>query len=112
MKWFNQHTFFRSLIILLMICLAMPCSAKQDFKQALNIPTYENLEKPNKTTTCQITTEKTSQKTSITQQKATENNFFSAFYTPLFEQISTLQFSEQPQSTLVPIYILHEQYRL
>ncbi|MDY0091023.1 MAG: hypothetical protein RBR78_11740 [Flavobacteriaceae bacterium] len=114
MNRLNQHIVFRTIIISLMICLAMPCTAKQDFKKALNIPTYENVEKPNKTTTCQTLVEKSTQKTSVSfQKKITENKFFFSFLpTAIAEKKFNLNFTEQPLSSLVPIYILHEQYRL
>lgn len=46
----------------------------------LNIPTFENVEKPNKTTTCQTLVEKSTQKTSLSFQKnMMKNNFFVIF---------------------------------
>ncbi|MDD3005557.1 hypothetical protein [Flavobacterium sp.] len=114
MKWLNQHIAFRTLIIALMICLTLPCSTKQDIKKALNIPTYENVEKPNKTTTCQTLVEKSTEKTSVSfQKKITENKFFLAFIsTETSEKQSNINQRKQPLSSFVPIYILHEQYRI
>lgn|SRR5690606_5410961 len=114
MNWLNQHIVFRAIIITLMMCLAMPCSAKQDIKKALNIPTFENVEKPNKTTTCQTLVEKSTQKTSVSfQKKITKNISFISFLsieTP--EKQLDINFTEQPLSSPIPIYILHEQYRI
>lgn len=114
MKYINQHIIFRTIIIALMMCLALPCSAKQDLKKALNIPTFENVEKPNKTVNCQTLVEKLSQKTSVSfQKKITENNFFFSFSsTEIPEKQFNINFKEQPLSSFVPIYILHEQYRI
>lgn len=112
MNWITQHIAFRTIVIALMMCLALPCSAKQDIKKALNIPTFENVEKPNKTTTCQTLVEKSTQKTSVSfQKKITENNFFPSFLsTEIPEKQFNINFKEQPLSSSVPIYILHEQY--
>jgi|SRR5690554_1595961 len=112
MNWLHQNITFRSLIVILMISLTVPCSAKQDIKKVLNIPAYENVEKPNKTTTCQTVTEKSSQKTSVVQKKITQQDFFQAFYPSLTKKLSYLPIAERTLSSTVPIYILHEQYRL
>ncbi len=112
MIFLKKHTVLRLFIIFLMISLTLPCSAKQDFKKALNIPTLENIEKPNKTTTCQTLIETTSQKKNVIEQKGENNNYFLIFYPFILPFITIQQKSEQPQSITVPIFILHEQYRL
>lgn len=112
MNWLNQHIVFRSIIIALMMCLAMPCSAKQDIKKVLNILTYENVEKPNKTSTCQVTVEKSTQKISVEKQKFQSENIFFFAFRQTAEKHLDITICEQPLSLSVPIYILHEQYRL
>lgn len=114
MNWLNQHIVFRSILIALMMCLSMPCSAKQDIKKALNLTTYENVEKPNKNTTCQTVTEKSDREKWVTASKEIIENKTSFVFrlSEVFSENSDLYISEQPLSSTVPIYILHEQYRL
>ncbi|MFA5556561.1 MAG: hypothetical protein WCY06_00845 [Flavobacteriaceae bacterium] len=112
MNWLHQNITFRWLIAILMISLVLPCSAKQDLKKVLNISTYENVNKPNKTTTCQTVTEKLSQETSVVQQKISKHVFFQDVYLSLTKKLVNLPFAGQTLSSTVPIYILHQQYRL
>jgi len=114
MKRLNQHIVFRTLIITLMICSAMPCSATQGIKKALNIPVYEHVEKPNKAATCQTLVERSTQKTSVSSpKKITGDKFFFAFLpTEITKKHFNINIKEQPLSPFVPIYILHEQYRI
>src|SRR5690606_20245956 len=112
MKYINQHIIYRTIIIALVMCLALPCSAKQDIKKVLNIPTFENVEKPNKTTTCQTLAEKSTQKTSLSfQKKMMKNNFFVIFLlVHNTRKLPNIKYKEKAFFSLVPIYILHEQY--
>jgi hypothetical protein len=112
----NRHIFSKSILVLMMLLLCLPCSVKQEVKLALDIP-ISNLDssaKPNQLVTCQNLTQDVSQTYSIPFQK---KEIQSLDYTSFIDfQLSTVSYryeaytSKNDIPSTVPIYILHEQY--
>ena len=95
-----------------MLCL--PCTAKQSFKKAFQLPVQEYVVKPNTTQSCLTVVDNATQQQSIAKQKI--NLKHQRFCYSVFVKSSTVV---QPHHVTidasfsrntVPIYILHEQY--
>lgn len=112
----NRHIFSKSIIVLMMLLLCLPCSLKQDVKLALDIP-ISNLEsnaKPNQLVTCQNLTQDVGQSYSIPFQKkeiqGLDYSCFIDFQLPTVSHRYEVYFSKNNISSTIPIYILNEQY--
>ncbi len=116
MKRIIRAIFTKIIIILMTFFVCLPCSAKNEIKQILDIsfPHLENSEKPNKNSVCQTftKTEKTKLSASNIKKSITNWNYNFGLNVDLHK---TLQHNFSPFlnieiASVVPIYILHEQY--
>lgn len=116
MKRVVRHIFTKAIIILMTFFVCLPCSAKKEFKQILEIPFsgLESSEKPNKNSICQNFTksEKTKLSTSK-QEKVLQKWNYNCDLNVILHKTLSLNFSPFLNiqiASSVPIYILHEQY--
>jgi uncharacterized protein YcfL len=116
MKLCIRPIFSKTIIILMMFFLCLPCSAKNEIKQSLNASAanIENTTKSNKLVVCQSFTKKATQKISVSFYKKNiqvhQNNYFFDFQQPLDAGLNATPFIENVVVASVPIYLLHEQY--
>lgn len=116
MKLVIRHIFLKTIILLVMVFLCLPCSVKREVKKSLNIP-VANLEisvKNIKSIHCLSFTKHTSQRTSVScqqvdVQKHLHNSFLAFHQIDIFHP-SITRFADDEIFTPVPIYILQEHY--
>lgn len=108
------HFLTKSLILLIMVFVAIPCTLKREFKQGLNIPliTWEESDRSTKNVACQSVTGEKLRKNSTSFQlknvcfKHPQINVIQGF--ALIEKSAIVH--EAPGYKTVPLHILHEQY--
>lgn len=118
MKGSIRHIFTNAIIMLMAVFVCLPCSVKREIKQAFDIPVThsEHSEQPNKAIVCLTFTKKENQKVSISYQKKVlpkhHYKFGFAFYQTDVSLHTIFPHAEIKIPASVPIYILHEQYRI
>lgn len=113
----GAETIFTRITILLMAALlCLPCSAKQDLKQALDIPiaSWDSSHKPNKTVVCQTLPEHRTQ-TSTVNRFQKHSNYrkpcrFLNFYRNELSRNRLAGYPKPKRPSPVAIHKLHEQY--
>lgn len=111
-----RHIFSKTIIMLMMFFLFLPCSVKREVKNGLNIPvaSLESPVKNNKTTHCQTFTKKSAPRVSVTCQQIDLqkhlHNCFLAFHQVDIFHADTAGLADSEIFTPVPIYILLEHY--
>ncbi|MGC4233660.1 MAG: hypothetical protein QM594_11835 [Niabella sp.] len=118
MKSNVRHILIKTIIILMAVLVCLPCSLKRELKQALHIPVSEvkHAEKPNKTVVCQTLVQEENRKTSVSFHKKDIQKYGTCFgpdvYSTLSIRHNIIPLEEIDISAPIPIYILHEQYRI
>lgn len=114
----QTHIFKNALIFMMLILVCVPCSAKREFKELLDIPVAvaHHTLKPNITFGCHTFTQVNNSEHSVSSQKKniqkTNTNFSITLYkTPRVEN-TIFQYSNSTFVAAVPIYIFHQQYRI
>jgi len=116
MKRMVRYIFTKAIIILMTFFVCLPCSAKKEFKQILEIPfsDLEASEKPNKNSICQTFTKSEKTKLSTSNQKKSLQKWnYNCDLTVILHKTLNLHFNPFLNfqiASSVPIYILHEQY--
>ncbi len=116
MKGNAQHTFIKTIVILMMFFVCLPCTAKREIKQIFGIPLsgLQQSEKPNQAAACFVFNQKLNSKTTVVsqQKRAKTSKLFSAFL--VSENVAFIQnvfgISVAKNKATIPIYLLHEQY--
>lgn len=116
MKFRIRHILSKTIIILLVLFVALPCSVKREIKQALNVPVADwgSTGKAKPSSLCQGHTKELSQTSSISfakkELKANPVNVFFSFQQALTAYPHHSSFSRTLASSGIPIYQLHRQY--
>ncbi len=103
---------------MMLILVCVPCSAKREFKELLNVPVAaaEHALKPNITFGCHTFTQINNSDHSVSPQKKDlqkPNTYFPtiSYKTPRVES-TFFQRSNSTFVAAVPMYIFHQQYRI
>lgn len=112
-----KNILYRTIIILMLFFVCLPCSAKREIKLVLDIPVneFKNNQNNNLSVTCFITKHKTFKKAlDSVKDKDLKKDFLSNFSdfqkVVTSSKIENTSFSEKKGFQIIPIYLLHEQY--
>lgn len=117
MKKNRKQILSRAILLVMVVLLFLPCTVKQEIKQALDIPvsTSERFEKPGRTAVCHTVILK-EVRPSTAQHQDTPGSTGITSSSPLLPvpfYATTTSFGDilsTTRTTPVPIYILQEQY--
>jgi hypothetical protein len=116
MQYGIKNILSRTLIVLMLIFVCLPCTAKREIKLVLDIPVNQLKNNLNTdSSVCFITIDKTAKKVSgLLQKHGLKNTYSSRF--AVFQQtvisFTTPKTSVREKKTfkIIPVYLLHEQY--
>lgn len=117
MKRSIRHIIAKTAIILMTVMICLPCTVKQEIKQALDVPIsqLERFDKQTKAAVCQSITIDETRKGSDVNHENESTKYIGELQSPPIPSIYTVLHNSLPQSHLeystpVPIFVLHEQY--
>ncbi len=119
MKQSNKHILFRTTFLLVVALLCLPCSAKREIKLALDIPVMENEHKSNGQLVqgCSSFISQQHVVKQIDFQNSLDGvfpelNLFTTLPFRVYSNLHESSLSELEVHAIVPIYIIHERYRI
>lgn len=115
-KFTRNNILTKTALFLLVILIVLPCTVKQEFKKALDVPIQqERFEKPDKNVVCQnITIDETRKTAEIAIDGEHDPADFETkeHVFPFFpkDDIQLIGQAPTPAPAPVPLFILHERY--
>ncbi|OIV40424.1 hypothetical protein [Flavobacterium johnsoniae] len=117
MHYHTKNILYRTIILLVLFFVCLPCSAKREIKLVLDVPVNElkNNQNSNLSATCFIYIDKTVKKAlDSVKDKDLKKHFlsdFSDFQKVLnASKVQSISFPKKKVFKIIPIYLLHEQY--
>ncbi|KQB42699.1 hypothetical protein [Flavobacterium aquidurense] len=116
MQYGIRNIFSRTIIIMMLFFVCLPCTAKREIKLVLDIPINElkNNTNNDQSVVCFTAIDKTAKKTLGSLHDHDLKNYpsrFTVFQHPRFTlKIPITSIWEKKSFKIIPVYLLHEQY--